>query len=128
MALSGDAFNLCFASHWQATGYLGVPTDTLSNVAGALGYDQRWLLPMSDPEIRALPEEDRRRVTDQVLQQMREEIDEGRPVLIGGSGDQGCGPWSVVVGYDWNRRPFATWASGSPTAGWACAGWWTRAR
>jgi hypothetical protein len=100
MALSGDAFSLCFASHWQGTAYLAVPTDTLANVAGALGYEHRWLLPMSDPEIRALPEPDRRRVTDQVLQQVREEVDAGRPVLVGGCADRGCAPWSVVVGYD----------------------------
>ena len=106
MALSGDAFNLCFASHWQGTAYLAAPTDTLANAAGALGYEHRWLLPMPDHEIRALPEPERRRVTDQVLQQIREEIDAGRPVLVGGCADAGCaaaagcGPWSVVVGYD----------------------------
>jgi hypothetical protein len=100
MALSGDAFNLCFASHWQATAYLAVPTDTLSNAATSLGYAGRWLLPMPDDEIRTLPEDERRRVTDQVLGQMMDEIDAGRPVLAGGCADQGCGPWSVVVGYD----------------------------
>jgi len=100
MALSGDAFNLCFASHWQATAYLAAPTDTLSNVADSFGYAHRWLLPLPDHRMRALPEAERRRVTDPVLQQIEDEIDAGRPVLVGGCADRGCGPWSIVAGYD----------------------------
>ena len=113
MGLSGDAFNLCFASHWHATAYLGAPTDTLANAADALGYEHRWLLPMAEHEMRALPEPERRRVTDQVLQEVREQIDEGRPVLVGGCADRSAA-WSVAVGYDTDAPALCHVGAGRP--------------
>ncbi|MFO7956731.1 MAG: hypothetical protein R6X33_06485 [Candidatus Brocadiia bacterium] len=100
MALSGDAFNLCFTSHWQGTAYLAVPTDTLGNVTDAYGYEHWWNAPLQDREMRGLTESARRELTESSLKQIREEIDAGRPVLVGGCADRGCAPWSAVVGYD----------------------------
>jgi hypothetical protein len=37
LAYSGDAFNLCHASHFQGTAYLGAPHDPMRSLAHALG-------------------------------------------------------------------------------------------
>ncbi len=100
MALSGDAFNLCFAAGWHGMARLAVPTDTLGNVAAAFGYDQWWHAPLRAREMSRLPLSARRELTHSALKQIREEIDAGRPVLAGGCTERGCDAWSVVVGYD----------------------------
>ena len=98
MAWSGDAFNLCHGEHWQMTARLRTPTDTLSNVAEALGYKGRWRSYGQDRAfIRDRAEADL--FTERTLSVIREEIDAGRPVFAVGASDQGCGSYSVLVGY-----------------------------
>ncbi|MFH1572156.1 MAG: hypothetical protein ABIL09_29470, partial [Gemmatimonadota bacterium] len=49
----------------------------------------------------AVPDAARRRaLTRAVLERLRSEVDAGRPPLVGGVSRQGCGNWSLVVGYD----------------------------
>ncbi|MFH0965049.1 MAG: M56 family metallopeptidase [Planctomycetota bacterium] len=99
MVFSGDAFSLCFASHWQGIAYLCVPTDTLANVARAYGYKSRWLFSRV-PQ----PSEKHQDKAREILHQLWSEIDQGRPVLVGGCADEGCTSWSVVTGYDPDSR------------------------
>lgn len=100
MVYSGDAFNLCFASNWQDSAYLCIPTDTLANVAKAYGYDYEWLISPWIGEMRKMDAESRQKLTEGTLERIWSEIDLGRPVMLGGAADRGCGPWSVAVGYD----------------------------
>ena len=99
MAWSGDAFNLCHGEHWQMTVRLRTHTDTLSNVAEALGYEGRWSLYGQDRAfIKDRAEADL--FTERTLSLIREEIAAKRPVFAVGASDQGCGSYSVIVGYD----------------------------
>ncbi|MGB3086631.1 MAG: hypothetical protein WBC53_02695 [Phycisphaerae bacterium] len=100
MAYSGDAFNLCHASHWQGTAYMCVPTDPCANIAKAYGYSWQWSIPEKEHAHIPNLEQKARGYTEESLRRIRAEIDAGRPVLVGGVTDQGCGPWTVVVGYD----------------------------
>jgi len=79
---------------------LCIPTDPASNVARTYGYESRWLLSGYGHEMQGLDKEARHQVTEKVLDQLWAEIDAGRPVLVGGCNDGGCGDWSVVAGYD----------------------------
>ncbi|HCU38391.1 MAG TPA: hypothetical protein DGT21_24125 [Armatimonadetes bacterium] len=100
MAHSGDAFNLCHASNWQAAASLCVPTDTVTNAAAAFGYRAEALDSSYIPEgMDALPRDERLDVTRAALERIYAEIDAGRPVLVGGA-EEHCERWSIVVGYD----------------------------
>lgn len=100
MAQSGDAFNLCHASGWQACASLCVPTDTVTNAAAAFGYRAEALNSGCAPEgMDALSGDERLRLTGETLDRIRGEIDAGRPVLVGGA-EEHCDGWSIVVGYD----------------------------
>jgi len=96
MAYSGDAFHLCHSATWQEMGYMMIPTDTLANVVKAYGYDGKWLyFSATSPKTPGTE-----RKTYEILGKLWADIDAGHPVMIGGCADKGCGPWSVVVGYD----------------------------
>ncbi len=110
VALSGDAFFICFADAPDTFPELVMPTDPLVNVANALGYESRWLitdskyrahLNKSEPDI-----EKRRAMTQQVVDQICEQVDRGRPPLVAGASQIGCGNWSLVVGYDKANKQF----------------------
>ena len=100
MAYSGDAFNLCHASNWQAAAPLCVPTDTVTNAGAAFGYPTEALFSGYTSEaMDALLCHERLRVTRATLDRVRAEIDAGRPVLVGGAEDH-PERWSIVVGYE----------------------------
>ncbi|MCG2660580.1 MAG: hypothetical protein L6437_10090, partial [Kiritimatiellae bacterium] len=95
MAYSGDAFHLCHSSTWQEMAYMMIPTDTLANVVKVYGYEGEWLYFPPSPKTPGTE-----RKTYEILGKLWADIDAGHPVMIGGCADKGCGPWSVVVGYD----------------------------
>ncbi len=100
MAHSGDAFNLCHASDWQAVASLCVPTDTVANAAAAFGYRAEALDSGCTPEkTNALPRDERLEETRAALERIYAEIDAGRPVLVGGA-EEHRERWAIVVGYD----------------------------
>lgn len=100
MAHSGDAFNLCHASNWQADAALCVPTATVANAAAAFGYRAEALDSGHTQEsMDALPRDGRLRIARAALERIYAEIDAGRPVLVGGA-EAHCGSWSISVGYD----------------------------
>jgi len=99
MAYSGDAFNLCHGTQWELRIPLAVPTDTLTNVAKAYGYAARWIPPRWFHEVNKLDKKAKQRLADEYLGQIWQEVDRGRPVLMGGAYGE-CGDWRVVVGYD----------------------------
>ena len=97
LAVSGDAFHLSIAEKWQFMSYMAIPTNPVANILAAYGYDGGYRhtepMPGGNPEaIRA--------ITDDLLAEYYAKIDAGRPVLVGGVSDEGCGSWSVVAGYD----------------------------
>jgi len=96
LAVSGDAFHLSIATQWQFMGYMAIPTNPVENILSAYGYDGGYHhtepMPKGAEAIRA--------VTDGLLAEYYAKIDAGRPVLVGGVTDQGCGAWSVVTGYN----------------------------
>ncbi len=98
MALSGDAFALCHASHWQGVANLAVPTDPVRNLAEAYGFEYGATHEGYTGPVLGRPMEERERLTGDALARLRQEIDAGRPVLIAGAEDH-CGSCSVVVGY-----------------------------
>ena len=98
MALSGDAFALCHASHWQGVADLCVPTDPVRNLAEAYGFEYGATHEGYTGPALGRPMEERQRLTGEALARLRREIDAGRPVLIAGAEDH-CGSCSVVVGY-----------------------------
>ncbi len=122
--LSGDAFNLCFATGPDTYPELLIPTDPLANAAAALGYPHEWLITSSarrghltgvepDPALR-------RDLTLAVLQRIQAQIDVGRPVLVGGASRLGCGNWSLVIGYDRGNSELCHNAlDGEPAGTWA---------
>jgi beta-lactamase regulating signal transducer with metallopeptidase domain len=115
MALSGDAFNLCHASHWQDIAYLCAPTDTLANAGVAYGFGHEWLSSsVYSHEMTGLPLAERERRTGQILERIHGELSAGRPVLVGGSGDGGCPYWAVVVGYDGDGPSLCHIGDGEP--------------
>lgn len=102
--LSGDAFHLCFATGPDTYPELLMPTDPLGNAAAALGYRHEWWITESGLRAhlsKTMPEEAQRRaLTLGVLMRIQAQIDAGRPALVGGVSHQGCGNWSLVIGYD----------------------------
>jgi hypothetical protein len=102
--LSGDAFHLCFGVGADTYPELLMPTEPLGNAAAALGYSYEWWITESGLRghlTNAVPDEARRRaLTLEVLKRLQAQIDRGRPVLVGGVSHQGCGNWSLVIGYD----------------------------
>ena len=100
MVLSGDAFGLCHAPQWlSGWSHLLIPTDTLTNVAQAYGYDGRWLMAARFYDLKQSGVEQSRAKTNAVLDTLWQEIDAGRPVMAGGCLGV-CGNWFVVSGYD----------------------------
>jgi len=101
MAYSGDAFNLCHGSNWQGVAYLCIPTNPVANVAKAYGYECTCLHSGYGWErFDTLGVVERQAEAQQILDRIWAEIDAGRPAIVGGCTDGGCGEWSVVVGYD----------------------------
>ena len=102
--LSGDAFHICFANAKDTCPELLIPTDALANAAHALGYEHEWLITDSGRRAHlgtSVPDAtEREALTRAVLQKIRAQVDAGRPPLVGGASDQGCGNWSLVVGYN----------------------------
>lgn len=104
MALSGDAFFVCFAKDMDTYPELVMPTDPLKNATELLGYDSHWLITTSGHHAhlsKTVPVlETRRQMTQQVLDAIYKQINDGHPVLVGGASELGCGNWSLVTGYD----------------------------
>lgn len=133
MVLSGDAFNLCFASEWHGTARLGVATDTLANIAAGYGFRWRWQFSGRESELENMPEEERSAVTRNALGGLWASVDAGRPFLAGGAADRGPAAWSVVVGYDRRRPAMCHVGAGRPyrwvpvrglSSGGGVAGYW----
>ncbi len=100
LALSGDAFNLTFTRNWHNNYcHLALPTDGLTNIARAYGYDARYEVAGFIGKLKKDGVDTARPKTLAILKQLWAELDEGRPVLIGGVGGH-CGNWAVVDGYD----------------------------
>ncbi len=107
LALSGDAFGLCFASNWQENMHSCLPTDGANNIARAYGYRSRWAHNGYSSElIDQLDMMERLCLTDAALEGVRYEIEQGRPVLTQGLGDYGCGAATIVFGYDRQESAF----------------------
>ena len=116
LAYGGDAFNLCHASHWQGVAYLMIPTDPVANVAEVYGYEYECVHNgYGSQKMDRLDLADREAETRAILERIWAEIDAGRPVLVGGCSDRGCGDWSVAIGYD--REGFAMSHTGVGEAG-----------
>ncbi len=106
MAYSGDAFNLCHASHWQNTAYLGAPHDPMHALADAVGFEYEVLSEGHRvPVIRRHTPEALEALTDKALAKIVAEIAAGRPVMVGGTEDH-CGTWTLAVGYDPATKSF----------------------
>lgn len=114
LAISGDAFALCHASHWQGTAYLGTPTNPIRNLAEGYGfhYDSTHAGP-TGPLIHRQSLDERLALTGKVLQQLHAEIDAGRPVLVAGA-EAHCGSMSLIVGYDQDRTWLCHVGDGRP--------------
>jgi len=106
LAVSGDAFALCHASHWQGTAYLCTPTNPVRNLAEGYGfrYSSTHMGP-TGPVKHGRPHGERMELTRKAIGLIRGEIDAGRPVLISGA-EAHCGSSSLVVGYQKNRDWF----------------------
>lgn len=102
LAVSGEAFSLCHASHWQGTAYLCTPTNPLQNLA--VGYGFAYASTHAGPTgpLFGKSHEERLELTHTALRRIRAEIDAGRPVLISGA-EAHCGSSSLVVGYETDR-------------------------
>jgi hypothetical protein len=100
MAYSGDAFNLCHASHFQGTAYLGAPHDPMRALADATGFDYEALTDgYTGPLVHGRKRGQRAERTKASLAKIAAEIEAGRPVLVGGA-EEHCGTWTLAVGYD----------------------------
>jgi hypothetical protein len=99
MAISGDAFSLCHGTHWEGRTALSVPTDTMTNVGRAFGYDSSWVGPTFSWNISKRTDEEKRAAREEFIAAVRAEVDVGHPVLMGGAKEM-CGLWRVVVGLD----------------------------
>lgn len=110
MALSGDVFFICFARDNNTFPELVMPTDPMKNVADALGYDSQWLITDSKHRahlIKSEPDiEKRRAMTQQIVDKIIEQVDAGRPPLVAGASQMGCGNWSLITGYDRKNQQF----------------------
>lgn len=96
-ALSGDAFHICHAVHWQEMAYLQSPTDPVENLARSCGlsYEFRGKGP-TGPYMQRL---DAATTTAVDLEALYAQIESGNPVLTVGAIEH-CGNYSLVVGYD----------------------------
>ncbi|MHC4662420.1 MAG: hypothetical protein ACYS8W_12090 [Planctomycetota bacterium] len=103
MAYSGDAFNLCHASHWEQRTEHSVPTDTLTNVAEAYGYASEWTPSHWFAEVRELDEAGKKKTINGQLERIQSRLESGFPVLMGGANGR-CRGWRVVVGLDRERK------------------------
>jgi hypothetical protein len=103
LAVSGDAFALCHASHWQGTAYLCTPTNPVRNLAEGYGfrYSSTHAGP-TGPLLHGRSYDERMELTREALHRIHAEIDAGRPVLISGA-EAHCGSSSLVVGYEADR-------------------------
>ncbi len=101
LALSGEAFQICFASNWQGNGLTCVATDPAMNMARACGYKGRWVNNGYSSElVDLLDPAERQCLTAGRLEDIFKEIDRGRPVLAQGVTGAGGTAASLVVGYD----------------------------
>ncbi|MHC4984790.1 MAG: hypothetical protein ACYTFO_01410, partial [Planctomycetota bacterium] len=99
MALSGDAFHICFGTKWQERTVHMMPTDPLGNAADAMGYGRRWTLSRYHQQFGAMTSQERDASAREYLQEVHSQIDSGMPVLFGGVYGV-CGDWRAAVGYD----------------------------
>ena len=115
LAYSGDAFNLCHASHFQGTAYLGAPHDPMGSLAQALGFEYTVLSDGYSGAMRGKSTEKSVELTQTALGQIGAEIRAGRPVLVGGTEDH-CGTWTLAVGYDAAAQQFCHVGTGGNPA------------
>jgi hypothetical protein len=103
LAVSGDAFSLCHASHWQGTAYLCTPTNPVRNLAEGYGlhYSSTHAGP-TGPLLHGRSRDERSELAREALRRVHAEIDAGRPVLISGA-EAHCGSSSLIVGYERDR-------------------------
>lgn len=102
LAYGGNAFAFSHPDRWHETTRLGVPTDFMANAAAAFGCELRWHF---TPFRKSMEEYEP--LTQAALAEIRGYIDDGHPVLAGGVTERGCGTWSIVVGYDTQKRELA---------------------
>ncbi|MFW5841173.1 MAG: hypothetical protein ACOCZE_11380 [Planctomycetota bacterium] len=103
LAVSGEAFALTHASHWQGIGYLSAPIDPVTQAAEAYGFTvQRTHAGPTGPLLARKDRSRRLELAEATLGLIREEIDAGRPVLVTGA-EAHCGSSSLVVGYEKDR-------------------------
>lgn len=100
LAVSGDAFSLCHASHFQGTGYLASPINPVRCLTEAYGfaYHSTHAGP-TGPFRWGKSADELATCTRAVLDRVHAEIDAGRPVIATGA-EAHCGSTSIVVGYD----------------------------
>ncbi len=115
LAYSGDAFNLCHASHFQGTAYLGAPHDPMRSLAHALGFEYSALSDGHSGAMRGKSKGKRPQHTQAALDQIAAEVKAGRPVLVGGTEDH-CGTWTLAVGYDADTQQFCHVGTGGNPA------------
>ena len=103
LAVSGDAFSLCHASHWQGVAYLCTPTNPVRNLAEGYGfaYSSTHAGP-TGPLLFGKSRDERMELTRPALARIRAGIDAGCPVLTSGA-EAHCGSCSLVVGYEKDR-------------------------
>ena len=114
LAVSGDAFALCHASHWQGAAYLCTPTNPVRNLAEAYGfhYASTHAGP-TGPLLHRKNRDECMALTREALGRIHAEIDAGRPVLTSGA-EAHCGSSSLVVGYERDRDRLCHVGDGRP--------------
>lgn len=96
-ALSGDAFHICHAVHWQEMAYLQSPTDPVANIARCCGLSYEFC--GKGPTGKYMRRQDAATATATDLESLYAQIDSGNPVLTAGA-IEGCGNYSLVIGYN----------------------------
>ena len=102
LAVAGDAFSLCHASHWQGTAYLCTPTNPIQNLTEGYGFAYSSTHAGPTGPLFGKTYQERLEPTRVALRRIHAEIDAGRPVLISGA-EAHCGSSSLVVGYETDR-------------------------
>jgi|EP01043_Picozoa_sp_COSAG02_P052460 hypothetical protein len=96
-ALSGDAFHICHAVHWQEMAYLQSPTDPVANIARSCGLSYEFC--GKGPTGMYMRRPDAATTTATDLESLYAQIDSGNPVLTAGA-IENCGNYSLVIGYN----------------------------